>query len=181
MISGMVFSNIAFWASQHIFINDYSVDALGMGFILVIFNITAGISSLAIRSRVSQLANFQMLFLLILVDGVYLLGLIVGSSLVGVIVLSLFGQLTRGSRTPFTQAIVQDKISSVERATFSSLISLVGSFHYFAFSGVINLFELSRQNSLVIGFSGIIICIVGFIVLSYNDFRVKDSRRSIFR
>ncbi|MHA2094457.1 MAG: MFS transporter [Candidatus Hodarchaeales archaeon] len=181
MIAGMVFSNIGFWASQHIFVNDYTVNPLGMGFILALFNITAGISSLAIRSKISRLANFQFLFLLIVIDGMYLLGLMVGSSLIGVIMLSLFGQLTRGSRTPLTQAIVQDRISSTERATFSSLISLVGSFLYFVFSGAINLIGLSRQEALIIGFVGIGICSVGFLSLNLREFRLKRSYSSVVR
>jgi MFS family permease len=181
MIAGMVFSNIGFWASQHTFINDYTVTALGMGLIMALFNITAGFSSLVIRSRVSRLANFQMLFILILIDGMYLLGLMVGSSLLGVIVLSLFGQLTRGSRIPLTQTIVQDQISSMERATFSSLISLFGSSLYFAFSIVINIFDLSRQSTLVIGFIGIAICSAGFLALNFKDFRLKKAYTSVFR
>ncbi len=181
MIAGMVFSSIGFWASQHAFINDYTVDALGMGLIIALFNLTAGLSSLAIRSKVSRLANSQMLFLLILIDGIYLLGLMAGSSLLGVIVLSLFGQLTRGSRTPLTQAIIQDQISSMERATFSSLISLVGSSLYFAFSTAINIFELSRQSALVIGFIGIIICTIGFLALNFREFHLNKVYASVFR
>ena len=181
MIAGMVFSNIGFWASQHIFINDYAINPLGMGFILALFNIIAGISSLAIRSKITQLANFQLLFILILIDGVYLLGLMVGSSLIGIILLSLFGQMTRGSRTPLTQAIVQDKISSMERATFSSLISLVGSSLYFAFSSAINFFALSRQETLVIGSLGIGICSIGYLALNFKDYRVRKSIPTVFR
>ncbi|MHA1994883.1 MAG: MFS transporter [Candidatus Hodarchaeales archaeon] len=181
MIAGTVFSSIGFWASQHAFINDYTVDALGMGLIIALFNLTAGLSSLAIRSKVSRLANSQMLFLLILIDGIYLLGLMAGSSLLGVIVLSLFGQLTRGSRTPLTQAIVQDQISSMERATFSSLISLVGSSLYFAFSTTINIFELSRQSALVFGFIGIIICTIGFLALNFREFHLNKVYTSVFR
>ncbi len=181
MIAGMVFSSIGFWASQHAFINDYAVNALGMGFIIALFNLTAGVSSLALRTKISQLANFPILFLLILIDGIYLFGLMAGSSLLGMVFLSLFGQITRGSRTPLTQAIVQDQITSMERATFSSLISLVGSALYFVFSTMINFFALSRRNALIIGVMGIIVCILVYLILNFKRIHLKKPISSVIQ
>ncbi len=179
MIAGMVFSSIGFWASQHVFVNDYTINALGMGFILALFNITAGLSSLALRSKISRLANFQMLFLLILIDGMYLFGLMMGSSLISIIVLSLFGQVSRGSRIPITQAIVQDQITSMERATFTSVISLFGSLLFFVFSNLINLFDLSRQSALTIGLLGIITCSVVFLILNLREYSIEQASPSV--
>lgn len=175
-VSALAFTRIGFWASQHTFVNDYSVDTIGMGFIIAIFNLCAGLTSLLMKRMVSRFANLNTLLIILMLDGLYLLALIPVPSFMSLIFVSLIGQVTRGSRTPVTQCIVQDNLTSVERATFTSVLSLIGSFFYIILSSVISILKLSRQESLVIGLLGVIIALGVFLKLLMSDYRIRSEK-----
>jgi uncharacterized membrane protein YccF (DUF307 family) len=103
-------------------------------------------------------------------DGIYLMALLPAASVIGILAVSIIGQITRGSRTPLTQSIMQDNLASDERATFNSLISLLGSIMYFALSGFINLQNLTRDQSLELGIIGIAILVIVYCVLTISRF-----------
>ncbi len=169
-----MFTNIGFWASQHTFANDYSINAFEMGIIMASLNICASLSSYIIRTKIALLENSIFnLFILLLVDGLYVLALIPASSLAGLMVVSLIGQLSRGARTPITQSLMQNNLSSTERATFGSLISFFGSGMYFLLSNILVIYNFSRVESLTIGLTGIVIGLVLFILLVSYGIKFK--------
>ena len=174
LISAMVFTTIGFWASQHLLIEKFSVSPFGMGLFISILNICAAVSSFAVRSKITRLANFQVLFAILIMDGIYLLALIPAASVVGILVVSIIGQITRGSRTPLTQSLMQDNLASDERATFNSLISLLGALMYFMLSGFIDLLNLTREQSLEVGLLGISLLVIIFSLLAISKFSTKS-------
>jgi MFS family permease len=174
-ISATVFTSIGFWASQHTLVHDFSVNPFELGIILAVFNICAGLSSYIIKRNISNLTKSHILFVILLIDGVYIFGLIPVSSLASVIIISLIGQVTRGSRTPITQSIMQINLSSTERATFNSLVSFISSGMYFLFSNILAINEFSRAETLTVGFVGILIGITIFILLGIRKIRVRGN------
>jgi len=184
LISATVFTSLGFWASQHLLIEEFSISPFGIGiFISVlnicaavrVLNICAAVSSFAVRSQVTRLANFQILFVILILDGIYLLALIPVVSVVGILAVSIIGQITRGSRTPLTQSLMQNNLASNERATFNSLISLIGALMYFVLSGFINLLNLTREQSLELGLLGITILATIFLLLTISRFSTQNS------
>jgi MFS family permease len=172
-VSAMVFTSMGFWASQHTFVNDYNVTPYGMGIILAVFNICAGLSSYIVKTNISKLTNSHILFVILVIDGLYILALIPIPSIASLIVISLMGQVTRGSRTPITQSIMQVNLSSTERATFDSLVSFIGSGMYFFLSSYLAINDLSRGESLTIGFAGILAGITLFILLGSRMVNIR--------
>ena len=172
-VSAMVFTSIGFWASQHTLVNDYYVNPYGMGIILAVFNICAGLSSYLIKRNISKLTKSHILFVILLIDGFYIFALIPVSSIASLIVVSLIGQITRGSRTPIMQSIMQINLSSTERATFNSLVSFLGSGMYFFLSNLLAINNLSREESLTVGFIGIFLGIAIFLLLSSRKIRLR--------
>lgn len=170
LISATVFTTVGFWASQHLLIDKFNISPFGMGIFISILNICAAVSSFAVRSKITRLANFQALFVILLMDGIYLLALIPAASVVGILAVSVIGQITRGSRTPLTQSLMQDNLASDERATFNSLISLIGALMYFILSGFINLLNLTREQSLEVGLLGISLLVIIFSLLAISRF-----------
>ncbi|MHA2202745.1 MAG: MFS transporter [Candidatus Hodarchaeales archaeon] len=154
-LTGIVFSRIGFWAVQHILIEEFLVTSLIMGFVLAGFNLCAAISSLLIRSRVNKLSGQWIFLIIILIEGAYLLALIQIPHLLGIVVMSLMAQITRGIRTPIIQAIIQQRLRSDERATFVSLMSFIGSSIYFALSIIIDVLDFSREQTLVVSLIGL--------------------------
>jgi MFS family permease len=145
----MVFGRVGFWAVQHIFIEEYFIDAFAMGLILALFNSTAALSSLFIRSRVEKLANGAVFTLVLIIETGYLSVLILQPmGLGGILLASCLTQITRGIRMPLIQSVMQQNLQSEERATFSSLMSFLGSLLYFSFSVVIDGIGLSRTLTL---------------------------------
>ncbi|MFX1538388.1 MAG: MFS transporter, partial [Promethearchaeota archaeon] len=171
-LTGLVFSRIGFWAVQHILIEDFLVSSLIMGFVLAGFNLCAAISSLLIQSRVNKLSNHWIFFVIIFIEGTYFLTMIQMPHLVGILVMSLMAQITRGIRTPIIQAILQQHLRSDERATFISLMSFVGSSIYFIVSIIIDVLDFSREQTLVGSLLGL--SVIAFILLS---FQVRKHRR----
>ncbi|MHA1227111.1 MAG: MFS transporter [Candidatus Hodarchaeales archaeon] len=168
-VSALVFTRIGFWASQHQLVNDYNLGAIGMGIVLAVFNLCAGLSSIVIKKIISRFANLNTLFVILLLDGIYLLALVPGSSVLSVIIVSLIGQVTRGSRTPISQSLIQDNLVSSERATFYSLVSLIGSFVYVILSVLIRVFDLRRQEALLVGVLGIAISLGVFCLFKLKN------------
>jgi MFS family permease len=168
---GLVFSRIGFWAVQHILVEEFLVTSFVMGFVLAGFNLCAAISSLLIQSRVSKLSNQWAFLVIISIEGVYFLALIQMPHLFGILVMSLMAQVTRGIRTPIIHSMLQQRLQSDERATFVSLMSFVGSLIYFIVSIIIEIFDFSREQTLIGSLLGIVT--IGFILLS---FQVKKFR-----
>jgi MFS family permease len=173
VVSALALTRIGFWASQHALVNDYSVDTIGMGFIIASFNICAGLTSFLIKRMFSRFANLNSLLIILVLDGFYLLALIPVSSITNLILVSFVGQITRGSRTPIIQCISQENLASVERATFNSVLSLIGSFAYVILSGLINILNLSRQEALLVGLLGVLISLGFFLRILVGNYRVK--------
>jgi len=171
----MVFTSLGFWASQHLLVEKFSVSPFGIGMFISVLNICAAVSSFVVRSKITRLANFQALFAILILDGLYLLALIPAASVVGILAVSIIGQITRGSRTPLTQSIMQDNLASDERATFNSLLSMIGAIMYFALSGYIDLLNLTREQSLEFGLLGISILVISFSVLAISRFPKRKS------
>ncbi len=174
-ISVMVFANLGFWASQHLLVTTFSIDPLGMGMFISLLNIGAAVSSIVVKSKITSLANFQTLFVILIMDGLYLIALIPAISVLSIVVVSMIGQIARGIRTPITQSIMQNNLSSDERATFSSLLSLIGSFMYFVLSGFIDVYNLTREQSLELGTLGIASLILAFTLLIVPRFSTRIS------
>ncbi len=154
-LTGIVFSRIGFWAVQHILIEEFLVTSLIMGFVLAGFNLCAAISSLLIRSRINKLLSQWIFLVIILIEGAYFVALIQIPHLLGIVVMSLMAQITRGIRTPIIQAILQQRLRSDERATFVSLMSFVGSLSYFTLSIIIVVLDFSREQTLVVSLIGL--------------------------
>jgi len=175
LISATVFTSLGFWASQHLLIEEFSISPFGIGIFISVLNICAAVSSFAVRSQVTRLANFQILFVILILDGIYLLALIPVVSVVGILAVSIIGQITRGSRTPLTQLMMQNNLASNERATFNSLMSLIGALMYFVLSGFIDLLNLTREQSLELGLLGITILATIFLLLAISRFSTQNS------
>ncbi|MHA1974009.1 MAG: MFS transporter [Candidatus Hodarchaeales archaeon] len=58
-VSAIIFTRIGFWAAQHQLVNDYHINAIGMGFVLALFNLCAGVSSVAIKRVISSFTNLS--------------------------------------------------------------------------------------------------------------------------
>jgi hypothetical protein len=150
-----------------------------MGIVIGIFNLSAGLTALVIKRTVSRFANINMLLIILLLDAFYLLALIPVSSILSVVLVSIIGQFARGSRTPITQCIMQDNLTSTERATFTSVLSLVGSLLYIVVNSFISVFNLSRSESLLVGLFGVIIILGLFLRSKFVDLRVKNTEVEI--
>ncbi|UCE13316.1 MAG: hypothetical protein JSV04_14160, partial [Candidatus Heimdallarchaeota archaeon] len=85
--------------------------------------------------------------------------------LFGILMVSLLTQVTRGIRTPLIQGILQRFLNSDERATFASLMGLVGSSIYFGLSVITDINNLSREQTLSISLIGIIMIMILFLGL----------------
>jgi hypothetical protein len=175
LISVMVFTKLGFWASQHILVTTYSINPLGIGMFISLLNICAAVSSAVVKSKITSFTNFQALFAILIIDGIYLVALIPAVSVLGVLIVSMIGQVSRGARTPITQSIMQDNLASDERATFNSLISLIGSVMYFILSGFIDVQNLTREQSLELGTIGIALLIITFSLLVIPRFSARTS------
>ncbi|MFX0119559.1 MAG: MFS transporter [Promethearchaeota archaeon] len=166
---GIVFSRIGFWAVQHIMVEEFLVTSLGMGFVLTGFNVCAAMSSIVIRSHVNKLSNLWAFLVILVIEGSYFFVLVQVPDLLGILIMSLMAQVTRGIRTPIIQALLQQRLRSDERATFISLISFVGSLIYFILSLIIDIFDFSRVQTLMVSLIGILtitIFLLGFIMKS---------------
>ncbi len=163
-LTGFVFSRIGFWAVQHILVEKFLFDALAMGFVFAGFNICAAVSSLLIRSRVNQLSKFSVFLIILIIDGSYFWMLIQIPELIGIVLVFLIGQVTRGMRTPLIQTLLQQYINSDERATFISLMSFISSFLYFMFSVIIDSFDFSREQALILCLLSIVSITMVFLV-----------------
>lgn len=169
----LVFGRIGFWAVQHIYVENYMIDALGMAFVIAGFNVCAAISSIMIRSRIERYSNFTTFLIILLIESVYFWMLIQAPGLIGIFIVSLFAQVTRGIRTPLVQELLQSYLSSDMRATFASLISLAGSLLYLLLTVTIDGYNLSRAITLNISLIGMIIVIllfVGIITKKYFNY-----------
>ncbi|MFX1285564.1 MAG: MFS transporter [Promethearchaeota archaeon] len=169
--TGLVFSRIAFWAVQHILIEEFLVTSLVMGFVLAGFNLCAATTSLLIQSRVNKLSNLWTFLVIILIEGTYLIILVQIPDLFGILMMSLMAQITRGMRTPIIQTILQHRLKSDERATFASLISFVGSSLYFILSLIFDVLDFSRNQTLIISLIGMIaitFILLGFLLKQYQ-------------
>ena len=173
-LTGFVFARIGFWAVQHILVEEFLFNALAMGFIFAGFNICAATSSLLIKSRVNQVSKFSVFLIILIIDGSYFWMLIQVPGLIGIVLVFLLGQVTRGIRTPLIQTLLQQYINSDERATFISLMSCVGSFLYFAFSVIIDSFDFSRDQALILCFLSILL-----ITLIFLAFFAKEKWRTL--
>lgn len=164
-LTGFVFSRIGFWAIQHLLVEDFLFSSIQMGFVIAGFNICAAVCSLAIKSRVTTLSNFLTFLGIFIVEGTYFFVILQVPDLFGILMVSLLTQVTRGIRTPLIQGLLQRFLNSDERATFASLMGLVGSSIYFGFSLITNLNNLSREQTLTLSFIGIMMITILFIGL----------------
>ena len=172
-LTGLVFARVGFWAFQHIFVNDYAINSFGMGIIMALLNISAALTSVFVRSRVTQLTSTIVLISLIIFEGLYLIALIQVQSVIGVLFVAILGQITRGSRTPIIQSIMQNNLTSDERATFNSIISLIGSTFYLIISWIVKFSSFSRSTTLLLSILGISILLSLFLVISLTRLPTK--------
>lgn len=168
-LTGLVFARVGFWAFQHIFVNDYAINPFAMGIIMAILNVSAAFTSVIIRSRVIQLTSTIVLISLIILEGLYLIALTQVQTIIGVLFVAIIGQLTRGSRTPLIQSIMQNNLASDERATFNSIISLIGSTFYLIISWIVKFGSFSRNSTLLLSVSGICGLLGLFLVILFKN------------
>ncbi len=165
---------IAFWAVQHVLVEEFVINAFGMGIILSSFNLCAAISSLMIKSHVSRFSNYITFLTILMIEILYFWILILVPDFLGLILISILAQITRGIRTPLTQAFIQQFLDSDVRATFISLLSLVGSFLYLVLSVIIEKMNFSRNIALIIAFSGMIFITIIFLSIIIRKSTVKS-------
>ncbi|MFW9855654.1 MAG: MFS transporter [Candidatus Thorarchaeota archaeon] len=173
----IVFGRVGFWAVQHILIEEFLIDAFAMGLLLALWNGIAALSSLFVRSRVEELANGTVFTLVLAIETGYFSVLIFQPiGLGGILLASCLTQITRGIRMPLIQSVVQQNLQSEERATFSSLMSFLGSFLYFSFSVINDAIGLSRTLTLWSGFACSAILVLCFVMLTArNNQKTKAS------
>ncbi|MHA2073601.1 MAG: MFS transporter [Candidatus Hodarchaeales archaeon] len=155
--TGMVFGRIAFWAVQHILVEQYMVSVMGIGFILSGFNACAAVSSIIIRSRINRFSNMIGFTIILIIDGIFLFTLIQIPGLVAILLISLVGQVTRGIRTPMIHSYIQQYLTSDVRATFISVISFTSSVLYLILSVFIDNYKITREDTLILSFGGMLV------------------------
>ncbi|MHA2306432.1 MAG: MFS transporter [Candidatus Hodarchaeales archaeon] len=155
--TGLVFGRIAFWAVQHILVEQYMVSVMGIGFILSGFNACAAVSSIIIRSRINRFSNMIGFTIILIIDGIFLFTLIQIPGLVAILLISLVGQVTRGIRTPMIHSYIQQYLTSDVRATFISVISFTSSVLYLILSVFIDNYKITREDTLILSFGGMLV------------------------
>lgn len=173
--TGIVFGRIAFWAVQHILVEQYMISVMGMGIILSGFNACAAVSSIIIRSRINRFSNMLGFSIILLIDGIFLFTLIRIPGLVPILLISLVGQVTRGIRIPLMHLFIQQYLTSDVRATFISLISFVSSMLYLFLTVVIDNFKITRENTLILSFGGVVVISLIFLGLLLQNRRKMNS------
>ncbi|MHA1865914.1 MAG: MFS transporter [Candidatus Heimdallarchaeaceae archaeon] len=165
-----VFGRAVFWSYQpKLFALNISTFEIGL--IFATMNLIAALSS-TIMGKVKQKFELLAVYAFLVIETIsYLVIWKLHSLLILTAIYAL--QITRGGRAPIISQMIQRKLSSDLRATFTSFISAITNLAFFIYSLLLNFYNVTIDTTVFSAMIGATLLLPFFFIL--NNFKLNNN------